>query len=182
MPDLLLPRNVAAEIQKTKWVEQRREFRALLDKLFDFGDPVCREWNPKLKELDPLLRLGRARPMAYEPGWPVTPGFYHWVRDNETAPPTVTPITGPDESFREPDSGVLEDLRRSDLRNPKVFAMLLEARAAGERERERAKEVARQERQQEMLERWAAASRTQVSMNPDAAWSQNAAGRRGVKR
>lgn len=179
MSDLLLPASVRREILKDRWAEQRREWRAKLEALFDFQDPVCLEWNPDLKELDPLLRLGRARPLAYEPGWTVQPGFYHWVRDNETAAPTVTPITGPDESFREPDSGVLEDLRRSDLRNPRVFAMLLAQRQVREEQQRLRVERDREERQQEMLDRYLAGNRAFVSTSTGSSWSQSARGRRG---
>src|SRR5438105_925825 len=101
---LLLPAHVEREIQQRKWAERRREHRAALDALLDFDDPVCRQWQPELRKLDPQLRLARARPLAHKPGFPVIPGFYHWVRENETAPATVTPITAPDgKSFAEPD-------------------------------------------------------------------------------
>lgn len=178
MPELLLPRSVVREIAKRKWAEQRAEWRAQLDKMFDWNDPVCVAWSPYLRELCPQLRLGRAKGRAAEPGFTVLPGYYHWVRDNETAPPTVTPITGPEGEWREPDSGVLEDLAMCDLQNPKVFMRLLAQREERERaiEEERARE--REERQQEILGRYLAGTRVQVSMNDHSPWTQNARGRR----
>lgn len=179
MSDLLLPPKVAKEIQKEKWVAQRARYRAKLEALLDFDDPVCREWNPHLKALDPLLAMARALPLAYEPGWSVIPNFYHWVRDNENAPPTVTPITGPDGvSFAEPSSWVLEKLRASDLRDPAVFALLLEGEERYEQEQERAERERDEERQGELWERFQAATRTQVLTSTDVRWAQNSAGRR----
>lgn len=178
MSDLLLPPNVVAEIQKQEWAERRARFRAKLDALLDFDDPVCRQWNPHLRELDPLLRMGRARPMAYEPGWAIVPNYYHWVRDNPTAPPSVTPITGPDEEWAEPDSRVLDMLRRNDLQNPLVFAAMLEQYDRQQKAEEKQEQVEDEERQREILERWQAASRVQVSTNRDSPWTQNMRGRR----
>ena len=177
MSDLLLPPKVRKEIQKDRWAAQRAQYRARLGLLFDFDDRVCKEWNPALKSLDPRLRLGRAKPMAYEPGWSIIPNFYHWVRDNETAAPTVTPITGPDDSFREPDSGVLNDLKRCDLRDPLVFAALLEQRKADDDARERRISEHREERQTEILDRYKAGTETRVSMT-DVPWTQSKRGRR----
>lgn len=174
---LLLPRNVAVEIEKRKWVEQRAWYRAKLEALFDFDDPTCNDWNGELRKLDPLLRMGRAKPMAYEPGFSVRPGLFHIVRENESAPPTVQPITGPDgESFSEPSSQVLESLRRNDLQNPRVYGALIAQHELRERAEEQQLVADRDERQTEMLEHWAAVSRTQVSMNTDTPWAQNHAG------
>lgn len=178
MSGLLLPANVVREIQKREWAERRAELRAALAALFDFEDPVCAEWNPLLGDLDARLRLGRARPLAYEPGLGVIPGFYHWVRDNETAPPTVTPITSPDGAFREPDSGVLGDLRSQDLHDPTVFLALLAGRRAKEQAAEREREAERAERRQEITDRYLAGTRVQVSLDDSTPWAQNAAGLR----
>lgn len=182
MSDLLLPNDVAREIQKDRWVERRRAYRARLDLLIDWDDPVCVEWN-KVIPPDFGVRMGRARPMAYEPGWTVIPGFYHWVRDNDGAPPTVSPICGEDEhgnpTFREPTSDWLERLKASDLQNPHVFAALLLHQE--QREREEAERVAaeRLERQTEMLERYKAGNRAFVSTSTDSPWSQSVKGKRG---
>lgn len=169
---------MAREVQRRKWAEQRAFYRARLEALFDFDDRLCREWNPLLRDLDPLLRLGKARPKAdAEPGLPVRPGLYHWIRENDSAPPTVQPITGADgESYMEPSSAVLEDLRRCDLQNPAIFRALLERRARVEAAEERELEEARVERQAELAERWRAVSGTQVLMSPDVRWGQNAKG------
>jgi hypothetical protein len=176
---LHLPPRVAREIHKEKWEAQRAHQRATVERLLDFDDPVCREWRPVLEQVDPYLRLGRARPQAYEPEFNVRPGFYHWVRMNPTAAPTVEPITGPDgESFTEPDSSLLDRLRGNDLQDPRAYAALIAKHEQRELAREREQEADREEINREVLERWAAASRTQVLVSDDVPWTQNAAGRR----
>jgi hypothetical protein len=177
---MLLPRRVVHEIQKEKWVERRRKFNAVLDRLFDFDDPVCREWNPLLKAVDPLLKMGRARPKAYWPGWPVIPNYYHLLRENPTAPWSVKPITAPDgKSFKEPDSALLDKLRETDLQNPRIFGALLAQQELQEKEREREERERDEERQGEIWDRFLAATRTQVLTSPDVPWSQNHKGRGG---
>ena len=179
---LLLPPRVEREILQEKWVERRREHRAMLNQLLDFDDPVCREWQPELRKLDPYLRLGRAHGLAHAPGYPVRAGFYHWVRDNETAPATITPITGPDGEWSEPDSRLLEQLKANDLQDPRVYGRLLARGVEQEREAELNQARATVERQTELAERVKAATETSISMSRDAPWSQNVAGARGRKR
>lgn len=172
-----VPPKVAQELAE----EQRGHYRAVLFPLFDFDDPVCRQWNPELRKLDPHIRIGRAKPMAYVPGVPVRPGFYHFLRDNPGAPPTVSAITGADDEWVEPDSGLLRKLQSNDLQNPAVIVAMRAEQERIKEEEERDKLRDREARQGEILERWAAGTRTQVSLNPDVPWSQNAAGRRARK-
>lgn len=175
MSRLLLPPQVEAEILKEKHVAERERRRALANRLLDFDDPVCREWEPVLKQLDPQLRLGRARGQAYEPGMNVRPNFYHWVRDNgPAAPMTIDPITGPDGvSFSEPDSGLLERLKANDLQDPIVYRALIEQHAAAEARRERDREQERQDRVEDVIDRYKSVTTASVSMNTDSPWSQN---------
>jgi hypothetical protein len=75
--------------------------------------------------------------------------------------------------FVEPTSQMLEALRMCDLQNQRVIEdrdkAMLQAEAA------RLRAVAREEecRRDEGVERFLAASRTQVLMSPDVPWSQN---------
>jgi hypothetical protein len=179
---LHLPPRVQREIQKDKWADQRAQHRATLRRLLDFEDSLCVEWTRVVAKIDPYLCLGRAHPQAYEEGFNVRPGFYHWVRWNETATPTVEPITGPDgESFAEPDASLLEHLRRNDLQDPRVFAAVVARHGEREKAEERRLEEHQAKMDREVLERWNAGTRTQVLLSDDVAWSQNAAGRRGVR-
>lgn len=176
MSRLYVPAKTAREIQKREWAEQRADHRAMLSQLFDFEDPVCREWNPLARDIDPFLRLGRAHGLAHAPEFNVKPGFYHWVRENPTAAPSIQPITNPSGGFREPDSGFLEQLKESDLQNPRVFAELVQRRALAERAEEASLAAEREDRQSEIIDRYMAATRTQVSTSRDVPWAQNAAG------
>lgn len=184
MTRLHLPPKTLREIEKEKWVRQRAEHRALAARLLDFDDPVCQEWTPHLRDIDPLLALGRGRNRAYGDGVEigVRPGYFHIVRRNDTAPWTIHAITGPDgESYMDPDSGMLEDLKRSDLQNPKVCADLIAAQEEREARREREIENERAELNEDVLERFKAGTRAQVSMSSDVPWSQNAAGQRDAR-
>lgn len=182
MSDLLLPGRVARELQRERWQEERRRSRALIEELFEFNDRVCREWSKHLRKLDPYLRLGRARPNAHTDRFAVRPGFYHWIRDNPTTEPTVAAITTADDGWCEPDSGLLRDLGRADLQNPRAVAWALERRERRERAVQAERDREKTARLEELAERWQAATRAQVSMNRDTPWSQNAAGKRGAKR
>lgn len=175
MARIFLPPRVAREL-----LEERHQFAGAVER-GTYTDRVCEDWTRELRKLDPRLRMRRAYEY-YVIGTPLLPGHYHYVRDNEGAPPTVQPITGPDGEWCEPDGSVLEKLKRSDLQNTRVTRDLEAGRLRVELEQEREKERIRAERQDELLQRWQAASRTQVSMNRDTPWHQNAAGKRGARR
>jgi len=167
---------------KQEMAEQAREqYRALLWPLMDFDDPICRQWEPELRKLDPYIRLGRAKPMAYAPELGVKAGYYHFLRDNPGAPPTVAPITGPNDEWVEPDGGVLRKLQENDLQRPGVLRDRLAREARREQEKEREKERELAEWTQEAVERWDAGTRAHVSMSSDIPWTQNTRGRRGAK-
>lgn len=177
MSGLLLPSKVAAEIAKDKYAAERERRNALVNRLLDFDDPVCREWQPVLAKLDPGLRLGRAREQAYEPEMNVRPGFYHWVRDNGPLTVlTIEPITGDDDEWREPDSGLLDQLRANDLQHPDVMRAIIAARAQAEADEEKRRQERRDRRVQGTIERFKAANDASVSMAGD--WTNSVAGRR----
>lgn len=158
--------------------QAREEYRALLWPLFDFEGEVCQHWNLELRKLDPHIKLGRAKPMAYAPGLPVKPGYYHFLRDNPGAPPTVAAITGPNDEFIEPDSSLLERLKANDLQRPGAMRERLERERRAEAERERDKERELAGWTEEAVERWNAGTRTFVSMDKSVPWTQSARGRR----
>lgn len=175
MAQLFIPPKVHQEL-----LEERRQFAA---DLFNctYVDDTCIRWNRELRRLDPRLSMRRAydQPVL---GMPLEPGCYHLIRDCPDAPPSVTPVRGPDGGFCEPPGGLLEQLKSMDMQNPNVIRMRARIQALEERRMERHKEELREERIDETLERLAAASQTRVSMNPDAPWSQNMNGRRGAKK
>lgn len=166
---LFVPPSVAREL-----LDERAQFiQALLNACHQ--DQVCVEWDLELQRLDPRLKMLKA-PEHLVIGMPLEPGFYHLVRWNENAPPSVTPVRGEHGEFRVPDSGLLEKLRGLDLQNARVVAQHKLDQARAQASHLRGKLNRRQARQEDTLERWRAVSRTQVSMNTDTPWAQNAAG------
>lgn len=179
MSRLHLPARVERELQKEKWVDQRREHRSQLFAMLNFDDPVCRRWTPELRKLDEHMSMARGRERA---GGLVKPGYYYFVRDAETAT-TLIPVTAADgESWAEPDSRTLEALKASDLQDPRVFAKVLAAQVLEEQQAERDKLREREARQGELMERVAAATRAQVSMSDHVPWAQNAAGYNRIRK
>lgn len=134
------------------------------------------EWfNRELRRIDRLLEMVFIPPGADTTGTQCRPGFYHVIRRNENAPITVMVVHGEHGEFVEPTSRIFDRLRQGDLWNESSVRARenAERRAAEAADRERARE--REARQDELVERVKAATRTQVSMNPDTPWSQNAA-------
>lgn len=174
MATLYLPPKVARELLDT-----RQQFAQCLRNATTV-DAVCAEWGPELRRLDPLMEMRKA-PEYTVIGMPLVPGFYHLIRWNETTAPSVTPVRHADGSFRVPDSALLDKLRFLDLQSAQVVAA---HRVMQERERltaERDKLRTREGRQGNILERFVATQRTQVSMNPDVPWAQNAAGFKRIR-
>jgi hypothetical protein len=175
MPKLFIPPKVAKEL-----IEERRQFAADLEKV-TYSDHVCEKWNRELRRLDPRLRMRRAfdKPVL---GFPLEPGLYHLILDPGNAPPSVTPVRGPDGGFCEPPGGLLEQLKSMDMQNPDVLRMRARIQVLEEQRVERHKEELREERIDETLERLKAVQETRVSMNRDQPWSQNVSGKRGAKK
>lgn len=148
---LILPASVAR-----KYAEERNAHRADLLRALEATSQQLAYWNQRLKEIDPHLQLVKAQSSTTLPG--LKPGYFHIIRDNGHAPPTVWPLQGRDGEFREPDSGMLEELARGDMwsersrREQERAASAAKAAAQRERERER------EERMDEIRERMKAAT------------------------
>lgn len=171
MAQLFLPPGVSRELQ-----QERLAHYARVVALTQHADTMD-DFNRDLKAIDPYLELVKAKE-TIEVGTPLKPGYWHIIRHNPGAPPSVMTIEGPDGEYVEPSSGVFRQLLEwCDLQNPAVGHRRRErAQAARDAEHKRlARE--RQEADEEAIERYHAATRTQVSMTPG--WSQNTAGRRG---
>jgi hypothetical protein len=169
MSQLWVPPSVSRSLRDTTAAHNQE-----LLSMFQLNGSVQSRWNRELRLLDPLLRIGKAKDGAVDPQ--VRPGFWHLIRLNELAPFWVQPLTDPHGGFVEPTSAMLETLRQSDLQNSRAVKA---RRAQDEREmRDRNAARAREDevRADELRERVASVTRTQVSMNPDVPWAQNAAG------
>jgi hypothetical protein len=171
---LWVPPDVAAKL-----VEERREFQADVNRQIDSAQ--LDRWDRELQRVDEHLRLVLAKPNAW--GTPLKPGFWHIVRDNPGAPPSIMPIETADGEYLEPGPHMFDMLARGDMWDPRFMQQIraAERRAAAAADRERASQ--RQERQEHLRELVDASTRTQVSMNRDTPWAQNHAGqrRRGSK-
>jgi hypothetical protein len=174
---LWVPPRVSKEL-----LEERLLFEQMAALMFEVErDAVCDELNRQLEPIDPNVQIVRAKPTV-RTGFPIKPGFYHFVRHNPGAPLSITPITGPNDEYVVPGSQVVDMLRERDLQNPQVRRDMERREEERQARLEAEKQQMRDEIDTEVTERVLAATRTQVSLNRDSAWSQNANGRRGVAR
>lgn len=160
-----------------KQVEQRNEYTASVESMVHRFRGVMNHLNPLLKEVDPHLELIFAPPNADAPG--LVPGRYHVLRHNPGAPPSLMVVETPEGGFLEPTSRLVDEMRERDMWSAEAERDRKQARARREYEAQKAKEREAEERQAEIAERWAAVSRTFVSLDQSTPWSQNHAGRRG---
>lgn len=165
-----VPPNVAREL-----AEGREQFNAELGERLSQHRAleVMQEFNRELQRIDPLLELMFVPDRADVSGTPLRRGFWHVLRRNEGAPWLVIPVEDEHGNPAEPSSRLFERLRQGDMwnaRSQRERARLeREAQLAAERQKAREREA----RQDEIVERVAAATRTQVSMNRDTPWTQN---------
>jgi hypothetical protein len=135
---------VPPEIKLTIEAEQYADRQAKAD----------RSIRRALHALDPDLDLLRVRPdIAPEivpPG--AIPGRWH-VRNKAAKPiPTFAPIETPDGGFREPDSGILREMARRDMRKREVRRALYERQEREEARSKQAKDLETEQRRDEMAE------------------------------
>lgn len=172
-----LPPTVSREL-----LAEREQFRADLEaqavraRMLEVKG-LLDQYNYELKRIDPLLEMVRA-PATVSAASTLRPGFYHVIRWNEGAPPSTIVIEGENGEFVEPTSRVFDMVARNDLWDPRNRRLKEQRERLAEQAAERQKIRDNQARREELVERVAAASRTQVSMNRDVAWTQNAAGQR----
>jgi hypothetical protein len=147
----------------------RREFNAQLERVVH-GMKLM--WCPDPAPLDAVAQ--GAFPGRWNLVWP---GF-------NGGPLTVQPLVlrdgepriGGDGGFVEPGSWVFDLLAEADMWSERVMRDRRRIKAEAEEAKRRRQEIERAEFDRECLERWQAVSRTQVSMNRDTAWGQNARG------
>jgi hypothetical protein len=101
------------------------------------------------------------------------------LRLNKNAPPSVTPITGPNQSFAVPTSRMLDKLREGDLQHRAALEARKARMEAEKAAEERDKTRFRDDRQHEIFDRWKSARETQISFDQGHRWTQNVAGRKG---
>lgn len=110
------------------------------------------------------------------------PGRWGILMPSQTGGPgSVKPLLGENDEFVEPGGWVFDMLRQQDWWNPEVRHARRKVEEEAQRAAERRKEQEREEANAEVLERFLAGTRAQVSMNRDVPWAQNAAGYRRTR-
>lgn len=153
-----------------------REWEQRVLSLMKTTGGVIDYWNPVLKAIDRNLRLMQASFMSPSDIPGVRAGFYHLVRLRDPALATfmwVNPIQGPHGEFIEPNSAMLDVLRASDLQNPAAVRDRLARDRRDEASKARAQQREDEDRLDEGVARWQAATRTQILTSRDVPWSQN---------
>lgn len=166
-----LPPKVSEDLK----AESRQYAAEVLDSVA--RDETMERWDRELKAIDSRLFLVKAKE-SVTPGTALRPGFWHILRDNEGAPPTVMTLEGRNGEYVEPSSQVFDKLRENDLWHSEVAYERKRRQRELDDRRERMRQEEREERQQEIYERFLANTRAQVSMNDSTPWTQNANGRR----
>lgn len=174
MTRLWTPPKVSKELR-----ESRRQLDADILASLEPGDPP-EPWNSQLKELDPRLYLARARGII-RAGVPMKPGYWHVLRDNSDrdAGLSVTPVEDAVGGFCEPNSRLIEMMRRNDLQRPGAIQERENYRLRREFEEKRQHAAWLDDKVQEGVERWEAGNRAFVGWTPEGKWTQSARARRG---
>ena len=174
MKKFWVPPTVSRELQQST-AEYRGEVHSLARQA-----GIVSSFNRELREIDPHLQM-----VWFDDGVElegVMPGRYHLLRDAPGVPPTLEPLCGPNGEFMEPNSGLFNWLRESDMWNAEARRDQERRREEARRSAERVRAREREEIREELMDRYNAHFRTSVSMNRDAAWTQNRKGRRGANR
>lgn len=134
-------------------------------------DSLCEEFNRELKRMDPYLEMIFIGDDAMVQG--AVPNRYHLSRKSPDAPATLIAITDEHGGFVEPGSAIFAKLAEGDLWSARSRRERQRAVEEAERARDRKKAREDEARRGELLERYNAAFRTQVSMNRSTPWTQN---------
>jgi hypothetical protein len=188
---LFIPPRVSRELQEES---RRREMEAARAMVGDDRLAWKKEFDAQLERIVHGMRLAFCpdpAPLdavaqgAYPGRWHlVWPGYnggplvlQPLVVDHATGEPSV----GGDGAFVEPGSWVFDRLAEMDLWSDRVQRERRRIRREAEEAKRRREERERADAVDDILERYKAVTRAQVSMNRDTPWSQNHAGRRGAK-
>lgn len=137
------------------------------------------DWNRELKQISPYLELVKAHSQARHPA--LRPGFWHVLYRPPAGVPTILVHEGPDGEYREPDSGLLEMLRRSDLWSDRSIRERERIDRMLEQSRQRRIEREREERIDEVRQRAKAAVNPGVSFTRvPGGWSYRAGARKAA--
>ena len=163
--------------------ERTREHTAEVFAMMQRFRGVMSYWTDRLRRdlNDEHLEVIFMPPNATAPGY--VPGRYHVIRhDPFGGAPHPLPIQNEQGGFMEPCQAVVDRLKENDLQSLAAREARRREAELAERSAERAKENEQGERAEEIKDRWNARTRTFVSLDRSAPWSQNVKGRKGAKR
>ena len=175
MTTIALPPHVQRRID----LERRNAYWAKLQRNFTIEDPRCQEWTTKLQRLNPDMFMVRAKDKV-EPDVPLRAGYFHILILARDTPPLLTPLTN-GEHYAEPGDWIFDVLNRGNLRERRVREALVREEYEKQREIEKDRETAKQNRMDKVKDIVNSATRASISMNDSVPWTQNAQGRRPKK-
>lgn len=169
MTKLWVPPKISRELE----AERRRE-HAEVNKLSALGNVVgvMKQFNYELQQIDQYLSL-EYLPEGVDTGTTsMKAGYYHVVRRDPSAPPSVMVVEDENGMPMEPTSRLFDQLRAADFWNPAVVRDREKCKRLAEEARNRQMAREDEDRRQELIERTLAVTRTQVSMAGEN-WTQN---------
>lgn len=133
------------------------------------ADKMAQRLEKELKSMDERLEVVFVDPESAkldpsERGMGVVPGRWHVVRRNPDTVDSWFPIMGPASEYRDPELKVAEDMKKADLWRPGALKELRDHQAKQIAEKEKKKELEKEQRRDEM----AVAARAAKRMNGDA--------------
>lgn len=146
----LIPADIRARYEKEEWVERATgQGRALARALKDrYGE-----------EMSVVFVRERAKDDPHLPAECI-PGRWHVVRYSPPpGKPDYWPILGPGGRYRDPDSGVMNELAEIDLRRPEVMERMLERSRVDSPHKRHERELRTEQRRDELRANFRAAKR-----------------------
>jgi hypothetical protein len=119
--------------------EVERDRQKIIEQVFEV-EAVCGYFTKELRQIDPYLRMIRAKDNA-SPSGPLKAGYYHVIREAPSMPVYVTPCEWANGDYREPGAWVFEHIQMEDLWNDRAMKAKkkrnIELEAARKREKDR---------------------------------------------
>jgi len=160
-------------------VGERQQLESALEKLDRARDRGgwLSYFDRQLRDIDGQLSLVKATEQACEPG--LIAGYWHVKRDNPQTVPSFLVIQGPNGEFIEPHSGVLDDLRQSDLQRPGALEEIRRAQQREIADNKKRSAALREDRIEELSTRIKAIDSPGIRMG--GTWSASVKGKRGKR-
>lgn len=140
-------------------LQARARYESLLAHGLEITEKL-KYWNRELKKIDPYLELVKAQNNTRHPA--LKPGYYHIFHHRPGGIPNVIVHQGDQGEFREPDSGLLEMLKRGDTWSDRSMKERKRLQKQAERAQRRQEERESNDRLDEITERLKSRNGTSV--------------------